>query len=314
MRYLIIDKRQRVETENQYPYAVSRIIEEIEKAGNTYDFHYNNELEINLNRDSAQILIAGKDILGYEKIILRGFSLHNNHEYELYQYIAKHIMFHNIKNPNKTIKLLNQNAILNLPFYNKIFFGLFCIQNNLPYFSSKYKLDGDYVNEIKKSIQSSPLIMKEYSGANDLRTINGIDKIKKNVYKIEKLSDFEDENLKSKDLKNFFIQEFSNKAEDYRLFVANKKVIGGWKRHSKDSFLTVSKGIYSNYNNPPIKMSLLAEKLATLLNADFIAVDFMYTSDSFLAIQEFSLHPGFKAFETKIPDNDLNIAKIIVDL
>lgn len=75
--------------------------------------------------------------------------------------------------------------------------------------------------------------------------------------------------------------------------------------------MTVSKGIYEMYNNPDDEMRLLAEKVSALLEADFIAVDFMYIRNK-PHVQEFSFHPGYKAYETKIEGTPVNIAEAII--
>jgi len=59
-------------------------------------------------------------------------------------------------------------------------------------------------------------------------------------------------------------------------------------------------------------MREIAEKMANILEADFMAVDFMYMNGK-PCIQEISLHPGFKAYETKIKGEHINIAEAIID-
>ena len=55
----------------------------------------------------------------------------------------------------------------------------------------------------------------------------------------------------------------------------------------------------------------LAERMANVLEADFMAVDIMYIHDK-PCIQEISLHPGYKAYETKIDGEHINIAEAII--
>ncbi len=310
-KFLIIDKEQRVKIAGKYPYAIERIIEEIELKGHEYDFAYNSEIAIDLSKDSVQILAGGKSLVQYSNIILRGFALHNPREYELYQHIANHVKFHNKSGNVPRTKLLNQHALFTLPYYNKIAFGIFCLQNELPYFNSYYSPTGDYRKN--RGNISYPLIVKEYSGVNDLRVIDGEKKVKKNVYLVKNEADWDQEYLEDKDLSSFFIQEYSDRGEDYRIFVAKGKVVGGWKRIATTGFMTVSKGEYEVYNEPCREIREIAEKFAGLIKADFIAVDFMYNNKGEPCIQEISLHPGFKAYETKIKGNDVNLAKIIVE-
>lgn len=304
MRYLIIDKRPRV-GEKEIPTASERIIEELTKKSIEYDFIFNDQLEFIFQDGKIEILANTNPIPSYSHILFRGHSLENEKEYHYKRYIIDFVDEYNKENPPKKILVQNADAIKNLPYYNKIAIAQFCTKNNIPYFNSYFKTDGNYLTE-REVLNTFPLIIKEYTGANRIEMKEGKEVIKKNVFKIEK----EDE-LKEKDYSNFFIQEFSDTGEDYRIFVKLGKVIGGWKRLANDSFMTVSKGIYEMYNQPDSEMEGMAEKVATLLNADFIAVDFMYINNK-LAVQEFSFHPGFKAYETKIEGTPVNIAEAIV--
>ena len=110
---------------------------------------------------------------------------------------------------------------------------------------------------------------------------------------------------------DFFSQEFSDSGEDYRVFVKLGKVIGGWKRKASEGFMTVNKGIYEMYNEPNDEIRTIAEKVASLLDADFMAVDFMYINGK-PTVQEWSYHPGYKAYETKIEGEPVNIAEAII--
>jgi len=193
-----------------------------------------------------------------------------------------------------------------------------CLQENIPYFDTYYRLDGNYQDNLDGI--KFPFILKEYAGINNFVTVNDRINVKKNVYKIENLDDLKrtENQINSLNpnlsMKNFFIQEFSPVAEDIRTFVSKGKYIGGWTRKAKDSFMTVSKGEYKAYENPTEKVITLAEKTAKVLKADFIAVDFMYKSDGKPYLQEISLHPGFKAFEIKTGgQKNINIAKIIIE-
>jgi glutathione synthase/RimK-type ligase-like ATP-grasp enzyme len=75
--------------------------------------------------------------------------------------------------------------------------------------------------------------------------------------------------------------------------------------------MTVSNGIYSMYHNPEYGVKNLARNVAQTLEADFIAVDIMEMNGKPL-LQEISLHPGFKAYETKIKGEPVNIAEAII--
>ena len=304
-----MDKRQRVK-EMEIPTASLRILEELKKKDIPADFVYNDEIEVLFTDSSTQIKAKGVDVKDYTHIIFRGHALHNDREYALKRYIIDYIEQHNANTSEKKVLMQNSKAIKKLPYYNKVAISLLCSQYDLPYFQTYYRTDGKYL-EPRDMLKKYPLIIKEYTGINRVEIVDGEEKIKKNVYKIEKDGDYEQEGLKGQDLSNFFLQEFSNTAEDYRIFVKLGKVIGGWKRTASKGFMTVNKGIYKMYNKPNEEITAIAEKMASVLEADFIAVDFMYMNGK-PCIQEISLHPGFKAYETKIEGEPVNIAEAII--
>lgn len=307
MRYLIIDKRQRIT--GKISTASKRLIEELEKKDYSYNFAYNDELEFLLKDGNLTIKAKDHNITEYTHIIFRGHSLSNEKEYHFKRYIVDHIDLYNSENPDRKIKVQNSQAIKNLPYYNKIALAFFCAKNNLPYFDTYFRTDGNYLQD-RDILNNYPIIMKDYAGGNRIENIEGKEKVKKNVFKIDSKDEYK--NLRDVDTSNMFLQEFSPSGEDYRIFVKLGKVIGGWKRKAKGSFMTVSKGEYEMYNEPNLEMKEIAERFATLIGADFIAVDFMYIDDK-PYIQEISFHPGFKAYETKITEGKpVNIAEAII--
>ncbi len=313
MKYLIIDKRQRVEVAGmgEIPTASARLIEELDKKNIKNDFAYNDQLEFIFVDGKTIIKANGKDILQYTHIIFRGHSLHNDREYHFKRYIIDHIDTYNTVNPDKKILVQNSEAIKKFPYYNKIAIALLCSQNNIPHFNTYYRSDGDYLRE-RDILKNYPLITKEYAGVNRVEFIDGKEKIKKNVFKLDSDNDYKQEGLDGQNLQDFFLQEFSDTAEDYRIFVKLGKVIAGWKRKASEGFMTVSKGIYEMYNEPNDEIREIAEKMAKILDADFIAVDFMYINGK-PHIQEIGFHPGYKAYETKIEDGTpVNIAEAII--
>jgi glutathione synthase/RimK-type ligase-like ATP-grasp enzyme len=307
MRYLIIDKRQRIT--GKISYASKRLIEELEKKGYPYDLAYNNQLEFIFKGGNIAIKARSRDITEYSHIIFRGHSLSNEKEYHFKRYIIDYIDLYNSKNLKKKILVQNAKAIKNLPYYNKIALALFCVKNNLPYFDTYFRTDGNYLQD-RDILNDYPLIMKDYSGKNRIENINGKKKVKKNVFKIDSENDLK--NLGNIDTSNMFLQEFSPSGEDYRVFVKLGKAIGGWKRKAKGNFITVKKGDYEMYNEPNSEIRKIAERFATLIEADFMAIDFMYINNK-PHIQEISFHPGFKAYETKITEGKpINIAEAII--
>jgi glutathione synthase/RimK-type ligase-like ATP-grasp enzyme len=218
---------------------------------------------------------------------------------------------YNRTNRRNKILVQNSEAIKNIPYYNKIFTAQFCSTHNIPYFDTYYRTDGNY-NKHRDILENYPLIIKEYSGVNRVDKKLGKRIIKKNVYKLKSKKDLDNRHLKNQDLSDFFLQEFTPTAQDIRVFVKLGEVIGGWRREATEGFMTVNKGEYSMYNNPSEEIKDIAEKFAKEVYADFIAVDFMF-KDGKPYVQEISLHPGFKAYETKIEEGEpVNIAEAII--
>jgi glutathione synthase/RimK-type ligase-like ATP-grasp enzyme len=312
MRYLILDKRQRVETGNDDRIATAslRIMEELDKKNIPHSLVYLDELEFEFINGETVIKAKREDIRKYTHILFRGHVLHNEMEYHFKRYIVDFAEYHNMHNQDNKILVQNSEAIKKLPYYNKIALAMFCHTNDIPYFDTYYRSDGNYLAH-RDVLETFPLIMKEYSGANRIEKKDGKDVTKKNVFKITHEDDFRQKVLKDLDHSRFFIQQYSDTGKDMRLFVKGDKVIGGWQREAVDGFMTVKGGNYSLYNKPTKKEMELALKVARLLDSDFIAVDIMYVDNKPL-LQEISLHPGFKAYETKIDGDTVNIAEAIV--
>jgi len=307
MKYLLIDKKQRIkiDTMGKFPTADVRIMAELDKKGIPYDFAYNDSIEFAFIDGETTILVNNKNLKEYTHIILRGHRLDKPREYETKRYIVDYADQNNIQ-------VLNGEAIKFLPYYNKIAMALICSKYNIPYFNTYYRINGKY-NEKRDFLNEYPLICKEYAGVNRLQMIDGEEKIKKNVYKIDNEDGYKQEFLRDKDLGHFFIQEFSPIAMDIRIFVKNGKVIGGWKRTAQEGFKTIIRGKYEMYNKPSRDIKKMAQKVAKVFKADFIAVDFMANKDNKILLQEISLHPGFKAYEQKIKGEPVNIAKAIIE-
>ena len=305
MKYLVIDKRQRGEIGKKLdiPTGSARLLEELDKKNIESDFIYNDQLEFILNDGVFIIKANRKDITEYSHIIFRGHALHNDKEYHYKRYIIDFAEQYNKESPDKKILVQNAEAIKRFPYYNKIAMAQFCSINNIPYFNTYFRTDGNYTEE-RDYLNDFPLITKDYSGKNRIEVINGKKKIKKNVFKVENADEY-------KLNPDFFLQEFSDSGEDYRVFVKLGKVIGGWKRKASKGFMTVNKGIYEMYNKPNEDIKSIAEKVASLLDADFMAVDFMYINGK-PVVQEWSFHPGYKAYETKIEGEPVNIAEAII--
>jgi len=313
MKYLIIDKKSSVKVKGvgKYSTAVSRIMEELNKKSIPYDFVYNNQIEFFLHDGETHIKFNSEDIQKYSHIIFRGHNLHTPREYEIKRLIVDWTDQYNLTHPNSKVLVQNGTAIKKLPYYNKIYTAQICATHNIPYFDTYYSSSGNY-NKPREILNKYPLIIKEYVGVNRIDKKLGKRVVKKNVYKLNNINDLKQKHLRRQNLKEFFIQEFSTTPKDIRIFVKLGTVIGGWRREASNGFMTVNKGIYHMYNKPNDEIKILAEKVAKVFDADFIAVDFMFKNNK-PYLQEISLHPGFKAYETKITDGPpVNIAEAII--
>lgn len=308
MRYLIIDKKPRVVKHGDHPYAITRLIEEIEKTGATYLLATTDDIEIEMDSE-MKITVLGESITNFTHIILRGHRLAKPWEYETKKVLADYIDQFNKTNPDNKVLFQNLEAIKSIHYYDKLWISKVCVENNLPIIPSYYRTSGDY----KSSPVKLPYIFKDFTGENDLRLIDGKEKIKKNVYLIEKEEDLNQENLVGKDTSKYISQKFITTGEDMRIFVSMGKAIGGWTRKATEGFMTVSKGEYKLVDfdrNPDTKE--FAEKAAKVFKADFIAIDLMRDESGKLLLQELSFNPGFDAYENKIEGEKANIAQSII--
>jgi hypothetical protein len=310
MKYLIIDKRQRVETKGVHSFVLTRLLEEIAALGHGGEVGYFDDIQMRFNGSGSEIQVNGKDIREFTHILPRGHRLDIPIQYETKRIIIDFIEQHNLNNPDKKILVQNGEAIKNFPYYDKLYMSMICAQNGIPLIDTYYRLDGKYT--LEQTPVPAPLIAKNYVGQVELRNIDGKEKIKKNVFKIDKNEDFKQENLENKNLEEYIVQEFIPTGEDVRVFIKKGNVLAAFKRVATEGFMTVVRGEYTIFDlagNP--QTVELAEKTAQAFKTDFMAVDFMYKNGQPL-VQEISFAPGFKAFEIKIEGNQMNMAKEVV--
>lgn len=310
-RFLIVDKKQRVEIEGQYPYAVSRIMEELTSIGTPYIFAYSDEITLELVSGKLDIFVAGQNILDFTHILLRGHF--SRRDYEIKQIIVAHIEKHNSENPDKQIFVQNAGFIKKLPHYTKPYQMLVCTQNNIPYLDTYYQTAGNYVEST--GFIKYPKILKHYSGKNYYeKNADGKLVVKKNVFLVNEAQDYNSSPLSKRDLNNFFVQEFAPAGEDIRIFMQRDKIIGGWKRKAKnDNFLTVAKGsVYEMYNEPSAEIADVCIRTAKAFSSDFMAIDLIINNEKPYVL-EVNMNPGFKAYETKIEGAHANIARAIIE-
>ena len=162
---------------------------------------------------------------------------------------------------NRGIKTFN-NIIINKTANDKYLTYCFLKENNLPYIET-------YLEP-----QIFPSIMKSVSGhggqevflVKDLKTVNQI----KGEHPYLR----------------FVYQEFLNNDGDVRLYVLNREVVVSIKRKSQIDFRNnYSLGGEVELYEPSKEMVDAAIKVASLLKADFIGVDFLLTKDGFKIIE-----------------------------
>lgn len=311
MRFLVLDKTQRIATTGKFPKRVSRILEEIDKHGYESTFAYYNSLQVEFANDKTTITVDGEDIVSYTHILLGGHYVTDN-SYELKQLIVSVIDRWNKENPSKKILVQNARAIKIMQEYTKTWMANICLQYNIPHLKTYFSANRDY--HLNIGPLEYPIILKINSGENAIKLIDGEEKIKKNIYLVRSPEDWHEEVLDSIKKNDYIAQEFVDNGEDLRIFVSKGHVIAGWKRISPpNSFLTVTKGsTYLYHNDPTDAERTLAETVARALRADFMAVDIIYKQGK-LYVLELSLHPGFNAYETKCLDGDpVNIADALI--
>lgn len=311
MRYLILDKKQRVETEKKYSFVLTRLMEELDLMNIAHTVAYNDEIEIAFVDGKTTITVQGENIENFTHIFFRGMRLDKQIEYETRRIIVDYIEQYNGNNPDKKIRIQNSESIKLTHYYDKIYITYLCVQNDIPITNTLYRASGRY--SVEHTSFPYPMIVKQYAGENDLRLIDGKEKIKKNVFLVNNEAEFQQEFLKDKKLDEYISQEFLDSGEDFRVFVKGGEAFAGFSRKATKNFITVNGGEYSKLDlNERSDLKEFALKVAKVFKADFMAVDMMMKGDT-PVLQEISFNPGFKAFETKSDGEFVNIAKAILE-
>lgn len=297
-----------------------RFIEEFEKANIPYHIAYIDSFTITYVDGEINITFGGKNLKEFTHVIFGGHNSDSEWDYRIKVITAEYTKKYNQENPDSQIKLQNQEFILNMPYYDKLHMALISMQHNLPHLNTYYRNDGAY--EANEDFSGGyPIIAKHALGLNERIEKNGKRLLKKNVFLIENPEGWHQDRLDTKDKKEFFTQQYSKAGEDYRIFVSKGKVVGGWKRISlDDSFMTVGgKRRYELYNTPAPEIVDVCEKAAKAWGADFMALDFIYKEEQ-PVILEFSMHPGFNAYENKCEAGNeetskepINVPKVTIE-
>ena len=147
-----------------------------------------------------------------------------------------------------------------------------------------------------EEVDSFPLVMKSVDGhaGNEVFLVN---------------SKEEAETFKKQNRRYVYQRYYPNEG-DLRLYVLNKKVIGAVYRHSKNDFRSnFSLGGEVSAYEPSQEIVDIAIKVATLLNADYIGVDFIKINDKW-CVNEIEDPVGARMlFKT----SNINVIELLVD-
>lgn len=192
----------------------------------------------------------------------RGVSLLYKEEKEVNEYLRNHkvdFVINRARNyqlvellENKGIRCFN-NSLTNKVVNNKLLSYQFLSSKNVPVIPSFSSLE---------EVGSLPTIMKNVNGhgGSEVFLIN---------------SKEEAETIKDKN-KQYVYQRYYPNSGDLRLYVLNKKVVGAvLRKNNKDFRSNFSLGGEVKAYQPEQEIVDLAIKVATLLNADYIGVDFI---------------------------------------
>ena len=216
-------------------------------------FFINKCLELLNDEDFSLKYINEDEVLNYVNSNKVDFIIYRGRDYQLLEQLH-----------SRGVKTFN-NVLTNKTANDKYRTYEFLKENNLPYIETYLDLS---------KINSFPCIMKSVSGhggqevffVKDLKEANQI----KN----------EHPNLK------FIYQEFLENDGDVRLYLLNGEVIASVKRKSLSDYRNnYSLGGEVELYNPSREMVDSATKIASLLKADFIGVDFLLTKSGYKIIE-----------------------------
>ena len=222
---------------------------------NSYDakcnrFFINKCLELLNNEDFSLKYVDEEKILEHVTSNKVDFVIYRGRNYLLLEELD-----------NRGIKTFN-NVLTNKTANDKYLTYEFLKENNLPYIET-------YLEP-----KSFPYIMKSVSGHGGqevffVKTIEEVNQIK----------------TEHPDLK-FIFQEFLENNGDVRIYVLNKKVMVSIKRKSQVDYRNnYSLGGEVTLFEPSQEMVESAIKVASLLKADFIGVDFLLTKEGYKIIE-----------------------------
>lgn len=185
-----------------------------------------------------------EDVLAYLKDNKIDFAIYRGRDYKLSEFLE-----------SKGIKVFN-NSKTNRLANDKYLTYQFLKENNLPFNESFLSCEG----------LSFPLIYKSRNGHGG-----------KEVFLINNKDVIKEENS------NYIYQRYIPNDGDVRIYLINKQVITAIKRVNKNDYRSnFSLGGEVSVYQPSKEMQDAAIKVATLLDSDYIGVDFLLTKKGFI--------------------------------
>ena len=200
------------------------------------------------NKGVSLVCVDEKEVRNQVGINSYSFAIYRGRDYKIVEFLE-----------NKGIKCFN-NSLTNRIANNKFLSFKFLSKENIPVIPTFSSLE---------EVCEFPLVMKSVDGHGG-----------QEVYLIN--SKEEAETFKKKN-KRYVYQKYYPNEGDLRLYVLNKRVIGAVYRHSKNDFRSnFSLGGEVTAYKPEKEIVNVAIKVASLLNADYIGVDFIKANDKWL--------------------------------
>jgi len=288
MKWLIL-------TMHQQAYAPQRLVEEIEKRGDTalnIEYH---EVQLTFETGKIEADVAGKPISDFEAFIFRTPILSAYAHFSFYpqrQLLAEYLYRH------KNNRVLNQELLrMGFEGMNKLTQTAVLVQNGLPVIPST---NFGYFDQALTKEWTWPVIAKAIVGSHG----SGVKKV-----------------LHERDMRFYLsafypwrtlFQPFLTTATDYRILVLGNKVLGAMKRSAQPGkYLTnVSAGGTFEQVAVTAEMKKLAVKAAKAFKAEYCGVDLMYDDAGKPYVLEVNDGAQFEGFEKC---TGINVAESVID-
>lgn len=260
-------------TKKKSLYSVQQFVETGKAFFDQIDVRFYTDVRFDFTSKGIALSIKGQDIENYTHIISRT----SDQYYELRYLIA-------LKSKELGLKMLNDEAILKMPHYTKLF--------------QSYRLAKNHIS-IPHTIYS-PTENVQITGKHIIKGIRG--RLGKQVSLIDgRGGDNGGYKLSTKVL----LQESSDATSDFRLVVLGEKYMGAVKRSAKFSRRDFDSTAYE----PSSKEVKLAISAAKSFSFDYVGVDIMQFNNE-PCVLELNIDGGFKVFDRV---NNTTIGKDIID-